>query len=76
MDTTAAPVTIALPPAGLNSSTGQSNQNQEIIYLKASADANTWTITGALTGDIVLTTQYSGVRFKSDGTNWYKVGSF
>ena len=62
-----------LPPAGLNASTGQSNQNQEIIYVKTSGDANTLTITGAATGGVVLSSQWEAVRFKSDGTNWYAV---
>lgn len=79
VDTTAGPEVIALPQPGLTSSqTGQSNQNQELIFVKASADGNTVTITGALGGPQVLTTQSpnagSCVRFKSDATNWYVVG--
>src|SRR5260370_2593862 len=80
VDTSAGNVAIALPNAGLTSSqTGQSNQNQEISYVKTSADANTVTITGAVGGPQVLTTQTpnagSCVRFKSDGTNWKLVGA-
>jgi hypothetical protein len=70
-DTTAGPYAEDLPPAGLNSTTGQSNQNQEIIYIKGSADANGWTINGAISGAVVLSAQYDVARFKSDGTNWY-----
>lgn len=79
IDTTAGSVVVALPQPGLtNSQTGQSNQNQEIAYVKISADANTVTISGAVGGNQVLTTQTpnpgSCVRFKSDATNWYVVG--
>ena len=73
VDTTSGNQVIALPPAGLNSSTGQSNQNQEIIYLKTSADANTVTLTGAVGGNVVLASQYALARFKSDGTEWFNV---
>lgn len=79
VDTTAGNVVIALPKAGLNNSaTGQSNQNQELIYVKTSADANTVTITGGVGGNQVLTAQTpaagSCVRFKSNGTDWKVVG--
>jgi hypothetical protein len=74
VDTTSGPSTEALPPAGLNSSTGQSAQDQEITYKKVSADANVFTITGAAEGPQTLTLQYAGIRFKSDGTNWWVVG--
>jgi hypothetical protein len=73
-DSSAGPYSEALPAAGLNSTTGQSNQNQEIIYVKASADANVWTITGAISGPVLLGAQFAFARFKSDGTNWWKVG--
>lgn len=73
-DTSAGPYSEALPPAGLNSTTGQSNQNQEIIYVKGSADANNWTITGAISGPVVLAAQFDRARFKSNGTDWYRVG--
>lgn len=69
-DTSGGSYAEALPPAGLNSTTGQSNQNQELTYIKDSADANTFTITGALGGSVVLATRYAVARFKSDGTNW------
>lgn len=78
VDTTAGNVVIALPPAGLNGSTGQSNQNQEITYRKTSADANTVTVTGSADGAVVLTagdgSAASRVKFKSDGTSWWRVG--
>jgi len=73
-DSSAGPYSEALPAAGLNSITGQSNQNQELIFVKGSADANNWTITGALSGAVVLAAQYAFARFKSDGTNWWRVG--
>jgi hypothetical protein len=73
-DTTSGPVTEALPPAGLNSTTGQSNQNQLLTYSKTSADVNAWTITGGFLGPVVLMNQGDSVQFKSDGTNWYRVG--
>ena len=67
------------PPAGLNSATGQSNQNQEIVYKKISADANTFTLNGSTQGPLpegaqTLTAQWSKLRIKSNGTNWYVVG--
>lgn len=79
VDTAAGPVVIALPNAGLdNSQTGQSNQNQEIIYVKTSADVNTVTISGAVGGNQVLNAQSpnagSVMRFKSNGAVWYVVG--
>jgi hypothetical protein len=74
VDTTAGNLAITLPPAGLNSSTGQSAQNQEIIYIKTSADAHTATIAGALTGSATLKNRYDIARFKSDGTNWINSG--
>lgn len=73
MDTSGGSYSEALPPAGLNSTTGQSNQNQELIYIKTTADANMATITGADSGPVTLKQQFDCVRFKSDGTNWYQV---
>jgi hypothetical protein len=76
VDTSSGPVALALPQAGLTSAqTGQSNQNQEIIYIKISPDANTVTITGAKNGTQILAAQFNVVRFKSDGTNWYVAAS-
>ena len=69
----------APPPPGLNSSTGQSNQNQELVYKKTSADGHTFTLTGTAEaplpeGPLTLTAQYASFRIKSDGTSWWKVG--
>lgn len=78
VDTSLGNVVISLPPAGLNNSTGQSNQNQEIIYRKITGDANTVTVNGSADGPVVLTTgdatATSRARFKSDGTSWWVVG--
>lgn len=67
-----------LPPAGLNSATGQSNQNSEITYRKITGDANTVTINGSQDGAVVLTagdgSAASRAKFKSDGTNWWRTG--
>src|SRR6267143_1749673 len=74
-DTTTGSYSEALPPAGLTSATtGETNQNQEITYVKTSADANTFTITGAASGAVGLTLQYAFAKFKSDGTSWYRTG--
>lgn len=73
VDTTAGNYSEALPAAGLNSATGQSNQNQELVYKKISADGNTFSLTGAPEGTQALTAQWSKVRLKSNGTNWYVV---
>ncbi len=74
-DTSAGSEVFALPNPGLNNSqTGQTNQNQEIIVIKSTADANTVTITGAVAGAVILTSQYSVARFKSDATSWWIVG--
>jgi hypothetical protein len=62
------------PPAGLNSSTGQSNQNMEIVYVKSSADANVFTLNGVQGSPYTLSAQYQFLRIKSDGTNWWRVG--
>lgn len=74
VDTTSGNVVIALPPAGLNATTGQSNQNMEITYRKTSVDGNTATITGSPDGNQVLnanTGANSVVKLKSDGTSWW-----
>lgn len=78
VDTSAGNVVIDLPAAGLNNSTGQSNQNAELTYRKITGDANTVTINGSADGPIVLTagdgSAASRVKFKSDGTDWWRVG--
>ena len=73
IDTTNGDYVTTLPPAGLNSATGQSNQNSEITYLKSSADVNTGTIHGAQSGSEVLLAQFEFRRFKSDGTHWWLI---
>ncbi len=78
-DTTAAPYAEDLPNAGLDptGSSGQSNQNQEIIYVKKAGGANAWTINGAVGGAVVITSDVfptNLARFKSDGTNWWRAG--
>lgn len=74
VDTLGGDEVLQLPPAGLNENTGQSNQNQEIVYVKTSSDGNTASITGAETGAIILRKQWDSARFKSDGTNWINSG--
>ncbi len=74
VNTTAGSYTEAPPAAGLNGSTGQTNQNQELIYIKTSTDANVFTLAGPNLplGPYTLTTQGQVLRIKSDGTNWWK----
>lgn len=75
VDTTLGPQVIPLPNPGLdNSQTGQSNQNSEWVYVKGSADGNSATITGAISGPVVLAAQFDFARFKSDATSWWRVG--
>jgi hypothetical protein len=57
----------------LNATTGQSNQNQELIYKKISADGHTFTLNGSNDGPLTLTAQNASMRLKSNGTSWYKV---
>lgn len=74
VNTTAGPYAETPPPAGLDSSTGQSNQNMEITYVKSTADANVFTLNGVEGGPYTLVAQYSTMRIKSDATNWWKIG--
>jgi hypothetical protein len=74
VDTSAGPYAEAVPHAGLNASTGQSNQTMEITYVKTSADANVYTLTGVQLGNLTLTAQGDHFKIKSDGTNWWRVG--
>jgi hypothetical protein len=76
IDTTTGDESIALPDPGIDASSGQTGQNKEIIYKKISADSNTASITGGAEGTQTLTMQYAGIRFKSDGTDWWVVGVF
>ena len=61
------------PTAGVETS-GQSGQCKEITYVKTSADGNTYTLNGVEGGPYTLTAQFSFLKIKSDGTNWWKVG--
>ena len=58
------------PPAGVGAS-GQSGQCKEITYVKTSGDANIFTLNGVQGGPLTLKLQYSFLKIKSDGTNWY-----
>lgn len=73
VDTSAGNYAEALPAAGVNPATGQSNQDQELVYKKTSADGNTFTLTGAADGAQTLTAQFAKVRVRSNGTSWYVV---
>lgn len=74
VDTSAGPYAEDVPPAGLNSTTGQSNQNQEITYIKTSADANVFTLNGAANGPLTLVAQGDFLKIKSNGTLWRRSG--
>lgn len=74
VDTSGGDYTETVPPAGLNATTGQSNQNMERTYVKSSADGHTYTLHGVEGGDLTLTAQYGFFKIKSDGTNWWKIG--
>jgi hypothetical protein len=74
VDTSGGNYSEAAPPAGLNATTGQSNQNMEITIVKTSADGNTYTLTGVEGGSLTLTAQFAYFKIKSDGTNWWRVG--
>ena len=73
VDSSAGPETIHLPAPGI-SSTGQTAQNQELIYVKISSDANHVTIDGAASGTVTLSAQWDRARFKSNATDWIQVG--
>lgn len=74
VDTTAGNYSEAPPAAGVNPSTGQTNQNQELTYVKISADANTFSLAGANLplGPYTLTAQGQAFKIKSNGTVWRK----
>lgn len=74
VDTSNGSYTEAPPAAGLDTTTGQTNQNQEITYIKISADDNTFTLKGANLplGPYTLTALGGSFKIKSDGTDWYK----
>lgn len=71
VDTSAGSYAESAPPAGVNSQSGETNQNQEITYVKTSADANVFTLNGVEGGPYTLTAQLAFLKIKSDGTNWY-----
>jgi hypothetical protein len=62
------------PAAGLNPSTGQTNQNSEITYIKTSKDENIFTLSGKNLplGPYTLIVQGESLKIKSDGTNWWR----
>ena len=74
VDTSAGSFSTAPPAAGLNSSTGQTNQNQEITYVKVSSDANMFTLAGTNLplGPYTLTAQGQALKIKSDGVDWWR----
>jgi hypothetical protein len=74
VDTSQGNETQSPPPAGVNASTGQTNQNQEITYIKVSNDGNIFTLKGVEGGPYMLTAYRDVIRIKSDGTNWWPVG--
>ena len=74
VDTSGGNIVQAVPAAGLNSTTGQSNQNMEITFVKSSADGNSFTLNGVQGGAIVISLQYARFKIKSDGTSWWRTG--
>lgn len=72
VDTTAGNYSENAPPAGASGSPGITNQNQEITYVKKSADANTFTLNGVQGGALTLSAQYAHLKIKSDGVNWWR----
>ena len=76
VDTSSGAYTEAPPAAGVNTSTGQTNQGQEITYTKISADANVFTLAGANLpqGPYTLTTEGQFFKIKSNGTVWRRSG--
>jgi hypothetical protein len=73
VDTTEGRYTEAPPAAGLVGSTGQTNQNSEITYVKTSSDANVFTLAGENLpfGPYTLTAPGSVLKIKSDGADWW-----
>ncbi len=74
VDTSGGSFAETLPPAGGNTNVGQSNQNQELTFIKISSDGNTFTLNGAIGGSLTLTAHLAVLKVKSDGTNWYRTG--
>jgi hypothetical protein len=73
VDTTAGPYAEAAPAPGLSNDTGQTNQNQQISYVKTSADVNVFTLNGVAGGPYTLTNQHDSITIKSDASNWYVI---
>lgn len=75
VDTSKGAYTEAPPEAGLNQSTGQTNQNAEISFVKTSSDAHVFTLAGPNLplGPYMLTVRGDHIKIKSDGTDWWKV---
>ena len=74
VDTSKGSYSESVPAAGVNPAnpaTGQSAQGKEIIYVKTSADSNTYTLKGVQGGTLTLTKFLDVIRIKSDGTNWW-----
>jgi hypothetical protein len=74
VDTSQGQYSEEVPPAGLNSTTGTSNQNQEITFVKVSGDGNTYTLNGAEGGPLTLAVKGQFFKIKSDGTLWWQTG--
>lgn len=72
VDTSAGNYAEVPPPPGLNNATGQSNQNQEITYVKKSSDGHVFTLNGVQGSPFTLTGQFQRMKIKSDGTNWWR----
>jgi len=78
VDTSKGSYSESVPAAGVNPAnpaTGQSAQGKRITYVKTSKDANSYTLTGVLGGNLTLTSYLQAFTIQSDGTNWYPVGS-
>jgi hypothetical protein len=74
VDTSKGSYSETVPAAGVNPAnpaTGQSAQGKEIIYVKTSADSNTYTLNGVQGGPLILKKFLDVIRIKSDGTNWW-----
>jgi hypothetical protein len=78
VDASAGDVAEITPPAGLNQTTGQTNQNQEITYVLKTAGK--FTLSGNQAdgtnnlplGPYTIAGEGSVLKIKSDGTNWWK----
>jgi hypothetical protein len=76
VDTSKGSYSESVPAAGVNPAnpaTGQSAQGKEIVYVKISKDANTYTLNGVQGGALTLAKYLDVIRIKSDGTYWWPV---